>query len=519
MSLFDLQREEKLQREAPLALRIRPRNFREFVGQEHLVGEKKLLRKAIEQDQVPSMIFWGPPGSGKTTLAFVIANVTKSHFSPMSAVNAGVADLRRVVDEAKKRRGMYDKRTILFIDEIHRFNKAQQDAILPHVEDGTIDLIGATTENPSFEVISPLLSRCRVFTLNPLSDDEIRFIVNRAMADAKRGLGKEKVQIQKDALSHLILMSNGDARVALNALDVAATTVGRDKQGRKYINLELIEDAFQHRALLYDKAGEEHYNLISALHKSLRSSDPDAGLYWFGRMIEAGEDPLYIARRLVRFASEDIGLADPQALVQATSAQQAVHFLGLPEGNLALAQAVVYLATSPKSNSLYRAYSRVQEDVAKNRSFPVPLHLRNPVTKLMREAGYGKGYKYTHDFPGHFVRQQNLPDALKDRKYYEPSGQGFEREIKERLQSWWGEVVTMKKGENLISIYTPDNIVELTRIKSILDEHNIPVMVQSFNDSAYDGIYTLQKGMAKIWVYEKDAQYAKEIVKDCLRLE
>jgi len=397
------------------------------------VGEGRVLRKAIEQDLIPSMIFWGPPGSGKTTLAFVISAVTSSHFSPISAVSAGVADLRRVVEEAKTRRGMHGQRTILFIDEIHRFNKAQQDAVLPHVENGTITMVGATTENPSFEVISALLSRCRVFTLNMLTDEQIGLIIQRALADRERGLGEMRVDVAEDALRHLIAMSNGDARISLSALEMAALTTAPDYLGIRHIELGAIEDALQHRALLYDKSGEEHYNLISALHKSLRGSDPDAALYWLGRMLEAGEDPLYIVRRLVRFASEDVGLADPQALVQANAAQQAVHFIGMPEGNLALAQAVVYLAAAPKSNSLYKAYSRVQADVEKTRTHPVPLHLRNPVTHLMREIGYGKGYKYAHDFPGHFVKQQNLPDALRGRKYYEPDDQGFEREIEKRF--------------------------------------------------------------------------------------
>ncbi|MCL0050535.1 replication-associated recombination protein A [Dehalococcoidia bacterium] len=432
MTLFDLHREQQLEREAPLAARMRPRCFAEFVGQEHIVGEGRVLRKAIEQDLIPSMIFWGPPGSGKTTLAFVIAAVTSSHFSPISAVSAAVADLRRVVEEAKTRRGMHGQRTILFIDEIHRFNKAQQDAVLPHVENGTITMIGATTENPSFEVISALLSRCRVFTLNMLTDEQIGLIIQRALEDRERGLGEMRVEVAEDALRHLIAMSNGDARISLSALEMAALTTAPDDLGVRHIELGAIEDALQHRALRYDKSGEEHYNLISALHKSLRGSDPDAALYWLGRMLEAGEDPLYIARRLVRFASEDVGLADPQALVQANAAQQAVHFIGMPEGNLALAQAVVYLAAAPKSNSLYKAYSRVQADVEKTHTHPVPLHLRNPVTHLMREIGYGKGYEYAHDFPGHFVKQQNLPDALEGRKYYEPSDQGFEREIEKR---------------------------------------------------------------------------------------
>ena len=432
--LFQHVGDRQLQHEAPLAARMRPRNFDEFVGQEHIVGEGRVLRKSIEADQVPSIIFWGPPGSGKTTLAYIIASVTRSHFSPISAVAAGVADLRRIVDEARERRGLYQQRTILFIDELHRFNKAQQDAILPYVENGTITLIGATTENPSFEVISPLLSRCRVFTLDALSEEQVRLIVEQALQDKERGLGNMKVALDGDAFDFLLVMSNGDARVALNALELAASTTPASKDGKRHIKLGDIEDALQRRALLYDKAGEEHYNIISALHKSLRDSDPDAALYWMGRMLEAGEDPLYIARRLVRFASEDVGMADPQALVIATSAQQAVHFIGMPEGNLALAQAVVYLATAPKSNALYKAYTRVQQDVEKTRNEPVPLHLRNPVTGLMRRVGYGKGYKYAHDFPGHFVEQQHLPDSLEGKKYYQPSDQGFERDIEGRLK-------------------------------------------------------------------------------------
>jgi putative ATPase len=417
---------------------MRPGNFDEFVGQEHILGEGHVLRKSIEADQLPSIIFWGPPGSGKTTLANIIASVTKSHFSPISAVASGVADLRRIVDEARERHALYQQRTILFIDEIHRFNKAQQDAMLPYVENGTITLIGATTENPSFEVISPLLSRCRVFTLNALTEEQIKLIMQRAIEDEEQGLGKMKVELDKDAFEFLLVMSNGDARVALNALELAASTTALSEDGKRHIKLSAIEDAIQHRALLYDRAGEEHYNIISALHKSLRGSDPDAALYWLGRMLEAGEDPLYIVRRLIRFASEDVGMADPQALVVATSAQQAVHFMGMPEGNLALAQVVVYLATAPKSNSLYTAYSRVQQDVEKTRNDPVPLHLRNPVTRLMRDVGYGKGYKYAHNFAGHFVEQQNLPDSLQGKKYYEPSDQGFEKEIEGRLRKWHG---------------------------------------------------------------------------------
>jgi putative ATPase len=438
MPLFDLPQESDLPQSMPLAARMRPQTFAEFVGQEHLVAEGRVLRKCIEADQLPSMVFWGPPGSGKTTLAHIIANITRAHFSPLSAVSAGVADLRRVIEEAKKRLKSSGQRTILFVDEIHRFNKAQQDAVLPFVENGTVTFIGATTENPSFEVISPLLSRCRVFRLNLLSDEDVRLIVERAIKDAERGLGEFHVAISEEALRHLVTMSNGDARVALNALEMAtfATVPGSD--GLRAVDLSAIEEALQHRALLYDKSGDQHYDLISALHKSLRGSDPDAGLYWLGRMLEAGEDPLYIARRLVRFASEDVGVADPQALVLAVAAQQAVHFIGLPEGNLALAEAVVYLATAPKSNSLYQAYSRVQKDIQQGRNEPVPLHLRNPVTDLMRRMGHGQGYKYAHDYPAHFVKQQNLPTSLQGKRYYVPTEQGYEKEIADRLKKWWG---------------------------------------------------------------------------------
>ncbi|MGA8849690.1 MAG: replication-associated recombination protein A [Dehalococcoidia bacterium] len=439
MPLFDLPEEKDLPQSMPLAARMRSRTFAEFVGQEHLVAEGRVFRKCIEADQLPSMVLWGPPGSGKTTLAYVIANVTKAHFSSLSAVSAGVADLRRVIGEAKKRLKSSGQRTILFVDEIHRFNKAQQDAVLPFVENGTVTFIGATTENPSFEVISPLLSRCRVFRLNLLSDDEVRLIVERAIKDEERGLGKFQIIISEEALRHLVTMSNGDARVALNALEMAVFATLPDKDGSRSIDLSAIEEALQHRALLYDKSGDQHYDLISALHKSLRGSDPDAALYWLGRMLEAGEDPLYIVRRLVRFASEDVGVADPQALVIAVAAQQAVHFVGLPEGNLALAEAVVYLAVAPKSNSLYQAYSRVQKDIQQDRNEPVPLHLRNPVTGLMHQMGYGRGYKYAHDYPDHFVKQQNLPSSLQGKRYYIPGDQGYEKEIADRLRKWWGE--------------------------------------------------------------------------------
>ena len=439
MPLFDLPEEKSLPQSMPLAARMRPQTFAEFVGQEHLVAEGRVLRKCIEADQLPSMVFWGPPGSGKTTLAHIIANVSRAHFSPLSAVSAGVADLRRVVEEAKKRLKSSGRRTILFVDEIHRFNKAQQDVVLPFVENGIVTFIGATTENPSFEVISPLLSRCRVFRLNLLSDEDGRLILERAIKDAERGLGKSHIAISEEALRHLVTISDGDARVALNALEMATSATLPDDNDLRSIDLSAVEEALQHRALLYDKSGDQHYDLISALHKSLRGSDPDASLYWLGRMLEAGEDPLYIARRLVRFASEDVGVADPQALVIAVAVQQAVHFVGLPEGNLALAEAVIYLATAPKSNSLYQAYSRVQKDVQQGRNEPVPLHLRNPVTDLMRRMGHGQGYKYAHDQPDHFVKQQNLPASLQGKRYYVPTEQGYEKGIADRLKKWWGE--------------------------------------------------------------------------------
>jgi len=437
MDMFERQFEEQKRQQAPLATRMRPTNFDAYVGQEHLISKGRVLRKAIEAGRLPSVVLWGPPGSGKTTLAYIIANTTDSHFSPVSAVSAGVNDLRRIIEEAKEHRKIYQRRTILFIDEIHRFNKAQQDAILPFVEDGTVTLIGATTENPSFEVTSPLLSRCQALTLKPLVEDEIRLIVMRALRDRLNGLGALNAELSPEALNHLITMSKGDARIALNALEMAALTTPPDAQGKRPIQLATIEDAVQHPALRYDKGGDQHYDTISALHKSMRGSDPDAALYWLVRMLEAGEDPLYIARRLVRFASEDVGMADPQALVIAMSAQQAVHFIGMPEGNLALAEAVVYLATAPKSNSLNEAYSRVQREIKQGSDDSVPLHLRNPVTPLMKEMGYGKGYKYAHDFPGHFVEQQNLPFSLQGRQYYSPSDQGYEKQITTRLKHWW----------------------------------------------------------------------------------
>jgi putative ATPase len=428
----------------PLAARMRPRTLDEVVGQEHLLGPGRALRRSIESDHVASMILWGPPGSGKTTLAAVIAYTTKSRFVALSAVTAGVADLRRVVEDAAKLLRATGRRTILFIDEIHRFSKSQQDAILPHVERGTVTLIGATTENPSFEVNAALLSRSRVYTLRALDEQDIITLLQRALHDSERGLGNEHLTVADDALRYLADYANGDARTALNALELAASVATSDEQGQRSVTLATVEDAVQRRALLYDKSGEEHYNLISALHKSLRGSDPDAALYWLARMLESGEDPLYVVRRLIRFASEDVGMADPQALLVCVAAQQAVHFIGMPEGALALAQAVVHLATAPKSNALYMAYDAVVRDVQETRNDPVPLHLRNAPTGLMKQLDYGKGYKYAHDDyaglpdPADPMRppserpQAYLPEQLQQREYYQPGAQGNEASI----QAW-----------------------------------------------------------------------------------
>jgi putative ATPase len=431
---------EKLRNEtAPLAARMRPQTLADYVGQEHLVGEGRALRRAIDAGELPSIILWGPPGSGKTTLAHLMAAANAAYFAQVSAVSAGVADLRKIIEEAKQRRLSQNQKTILFIDEIHRFNKGQQDTILPYVEDGTVTLIGATTENPSFEVISPLLSRARTYVLKGLNEEQMRQILDRAIADNERGIGSSNVVMSDDAAAQIINLASGDARIALNILELAARTTPPDEAGKRQVTIEAVEDAAQAKTLLYDRAGEQHYDIISALHKSLRGSDPDASLYWLGRMLEAGEDPLYVVRRLIRFASEDIGMADPQALVIAMAAQQAVHFVGMPECNVALAQLVVYLATAPKSNSLYMAYKRVQETIAKNPIEPVPLHLRNAPTGLMKDLGYGKGYKYAHDFPGHFYKQQNLPDSLKDKKFYFPTDIGQEKIIATRLKNWFPE--------------------------------------------------------------------------------
>lgn len=411
---------------------MRPRSFEEFVGQGHLVGREKFLRKLAEADRLPSLIFWGPPGSGKTTLAHVLAQGTKANFVSFSAVLAGVKEIREVTEKARFDRDYRGRQTVLFIDEIHRFNKAQQDALLPHVEGGTITLIGATTENPSFEVVQPLLSRSRVVQLEPLGVEEIRIVLDRALRDRERGLGSLELAVLPDAMVRLAEYSGGDARVALNTLEIAAELAV--KSGGATVDLQLVADAMQHRGLLYDKKGDEHYNTISAFIKSLRASDPDAALYWMLRMIEAGEDPLFVARRMVIFAAEDIGNADPQALQLAVAAKEAFHFVGLPEGKIPLSQAAVYLASAPKSNATVRAMQGAQRDIEEHGHLSVPLHLRNAPTELMAELGYGKGYAYPHDFEGHVVCQQCLPAELKEAKYYLPSEEGLEREIRCRLE-------------------------------------------------------------------------------------
>jgi putative ATPase len=420
---------------------MRPRNLDEFIGQRHAVGRGTLVRHAVENDRIFSMILWGPPGCGKTTLARIIARESHSHFVHFSAVLAGVGEIRSVIKDAKDQQRLYQKKTVLFVDEIHRFNKSQQDAFLHHVESGLITLIGATTENPSFEVIPPLLSRCRVITLKPLSSADIVEILDHALKDRERGLGNTGVQFDKEAFLHLAHIADGDARAALNGLEQAVSLItsqegflNQAKNSR--IRLKDIEKALQKKSLLYDKSGEEHYNLISAFHKSLRGGDPDAGLYWFERMLSAGEDPFYIARRMVRFASEDIGNADPNALRVALAAMEAFRFLGHPEGDLALCQACVYLATAPKSNRVYKAYGTVKHVVKSLGALPVPLHIRNAPTRLMKELGYGKGYRYAHDYPDAYVPQEYLPEELRGRLYYFPSDQGYEKIIKRRLDRW-----------------------------------------------------------------------------------
>ena len=435
MSLFHHiePRETPFDGSQPLAERMRPRTLDELVGQEKLLGPGKPLRVQIERDEIGSMIFWGPPGCGKTTLARLIARMTRSEFVPFTAVLAGIKEIKQVMAEAERaRRAGY--RTMVFVDEVHRFNKAQQDAFLPHVEAGNIILIGATTENPSFEVIAPLLSRTKVYVLAPLSAEQLIALLRRALTDAERGLGKENIEVSEETLGRIATYADGDARAAYSTLEAAVHGVKADAAGRRAITRELVEDVLQRKILRYDKAGEEHYNLISALHKSVRNSDPDAALYWLARMLESGEDPLYIARRLVRMASEDIGLADPGALGVTLAAKEAAEFVGMPEGNLALAQAAVYLALAPKSNALYTAYGAAYKDLQATEAEPVPLHLRNPVTGLMAHFGYGEGYQYAHNSPEKVADMLCLPPKLAGRVYYHPTDQGFEQRMRQRLE-------------------------------------------------------------------------------------
>ncbi len=446
MELFDKEKSSDKPK-PPLADRIRPQTLEEFVGQTHILAAGKPLHESIREDRVGSIILWGPPGTGKTTLARLIAKYSDAEFQPFSAVISGIKEIKNVIAQAKKRLDFSGQSTILFVDEIHRFNKAQQDAFLPHVEAGTISLIGATTENPSFEVISALLSRCRVYTLNQLTNDEIMTILSRAIDDKERGLGDLNLRFEENALAHLTGMANGDARMALNLIEFVAETVEPDDSGARNISIELINEAVQKKSLLYDKAGDQHFNLISALHKSLRASDVDASLYWLYRMLTAGEDPLYVVRRMVRFAVEDIGLADPRALQIALAAKDTYHFLGSPEGDIALGQAAIYMALAPKSNSVYAAEKATKKFIENNPDFQVPLQIRNAPTGLMKDLGYGRDYKYAHDFEDAFAFMECLPDEMVGKRFYHPTERGLEQKLKEKLEWWLSKMAEERRNK------------------------------------------------------------------------
>ncbi|HHW12543.1 MAG TPA: replication-associated recombination protein A [Firmicutes bacterium] len=436
MDLFSAARETQRKKEAPLATRMRPERFEDFIGQQEIVGPNRLLRRAIEADRITSMIFYGPPGTGKTTLAFLIAKYTKAHFETVNAVSTGVTELRKLIKEAEERYALHGKRTIVFIDEIHRFNKGQQDALLPAVEDGTIILLGATTENPYYEVNTPLLSRSRIFRLRPLTDDEMKQVIARALQDREKGLGDLQVELEPAALEHLVRVAEGDARLALNGLELAALTTEPGPDGKRVLTAEIIADSVQQKVIRYDKQGDNHYDTISAFIKSIRGSDPDAALFYLARMLKAGEDPKFIARRMIILAAEDIGNADPQGLLVAVAAAQAVEMVGLPEARIPMAQAAVYLATAPKSNACYLGIDRASADVDTVSQGTIPLHLRDASHPGSRQMGHGQGYLYPHAFPGHYVRQEYLPPELKGRRYYEPTTEGYEREIKARIEKW-----------------------------------------------------------------------------------
>ncbi len=436
MDLFRAAGERQRKKEAPLADRMRPKTLDEFAGQEEILGPGKLLRRSIEADRLGSMILFGPPGAGKTSLALLIARYTQARFERLNAVTAGVAEVRKLIQEAEERLALYGQKTVVFLDEIHRFNKAQQDALLPAVEDGTILLIGATTENPYYHLNAPLLSRCRLFRLSPLKREDVEAIVRRALADRENGLGEYKVELTAGAMEHLLDVAGGDARTALNGLELAVLSTGPAADGIRYITPEIIEDSVQQKIVRYDRDGDEHYNTISAFIKSLRGSDPDAALFYLARMLVAGEDPRFIARRMIIAAAEDVGNADPQALVVAVAAAQALEMVGLPEGRIPLAQAAVYLATAPKSNAAYLGIDRAMADVESGETGEIPPHLRDASHPGAKAMGHGKGYLYPHDYPGHYVRQQYLPDPVKDRVYYEPGELGYEKEIRQRMAEW-----------------------------------------------------------------------------------